>query len=334
MKARLTIWSVLVIAAVVVAIAVWNHRAAKLPTTVQAAKGPAAVIKLVGTPISKQTPSVGAEKLETASPSLAQIVADDKAEYRNRLDAIETLAGNKLEDSDREILYHFLRSGSPADNEQAGQVLKNQLLDALCQMQPPPVGLGELLGEIFHDQSQNIVMRDYAIQHLVAYYRQVGESTGINSQEQADDLKQARQTLWDALNNTDSSIAGTALLGLTRLSQEGWTGFDQNQIGQAALNLVGSSGAGELTKITAMQVCANLNVKEALPVALSTARQANTESERISAIAAIGALGGAGQEAFLTQLAQGNDERLKLPAQQALGQIEKRLQPAIKAKSS
>lgn len=323
-------------AAAAVLVTVWHQHPVSLTDRTQSKdhSSPARSASVVN---PSQSPAFAPLPATTAVPepqlsAALKLVMDARTDFQQRERAIRLLGG-RLDDTDREALYTFLRQHNSEDDGQLGQVLKNELLDALCRMQPPPSGLRELLTQMYQDQSQNIVVRDYAVQHLAAFYRQMAAATDVDSQTQYGDLRQTQQILWQALNDTDGSIAGTALLGLSQLVQQGWPGFDAGKIGEAALKLAGDGSAGELTRITAFQVCANLGVKDALSLAWGMAQQAETKSEQISAIAALGALGGPAQEPFLNGLIQGSDERLKLPAQQALGQIEKRLRQTARGKS-
>ena len=259
--------------------------------------------------------------------SAVQVIVDEQAAYTKREDALRALTG-KLAEADRQALYAFLRQRYPGDDGQLGLVLKNELLDRLCQVEPPPLGLRDLLTQIYRDPTQNIVLRDYAVQHLSAFFRQMADASGVEARTRNDELNQAQHVLWAAVNDTGSSISGTAMLGLCQLSQEGWPGLDRDKIGNTALKLAGDSNAGELTRITAFQVCARLRVKDALGVVLGAAEQGETEPVRISAIGALGALAGTDQMPFLKGVLQGTDERLKSAARGALNQIEQRLQTA------
>jgi len=262
------------------------------------------------------------------SPAVNAIV-DDQAAYDQRLAAIDTMAGKKLSDADREALYAFLRQKSGLDNGQLEQVVKNRLMDVLCALDPPPPGLLDLLAQIYHDPDQNVVLRDYAVQHVAAFYQQMEIATDVDPQDKSAGLAAARKILWDALSETDNSIAGTALLGLTRLSKESPEAFDPRQIGGVAEQMAGLTTSGELTRITAIQVCAQLNVQDALPVIQAAVENGQTMTVRISAIGALGSMGGAEEIPLLNRVLQGAEERLKLPAQQALKQIENRLQTQV-----
>jgi HEAT repeat protein len=329
MKIRLSIWLMMLAAVFVVTLAVWHQHSrssaglAESPTH-SPSTHPMEELK----PVPPTKPMLASLPPPTVSaPPLysdrVKAIIDDNTGFQQRRQAVLAL-GKKLSDADREALYDFLRQHSSADGRQPEQVLKNELMNALCQMQPPPTGLRDLLTQLYQDSSQDLVLRDYAVQHLTAFYQQMGAAVGVEAQAQAEDLAQTRQTLWSALNDTDTSIAGTALLGLSQLSQAGWPGFDPNQIGAAALKMAGDSGAGELARITALQVCASLGTKDALPVILNAAQQGDTVPVQISAIAALGALGDAGEIPFLNRLLQGTNDRLRLPAQHALSQINAR----------
>ncbi len=167
---------------------------------------------------------------------------------------------------------------------------------------------------MYRDQQQNEVIRDYAVQHMSAYYEQIPSRDRTKTEQAVQD------TLWEAVNETSDSIGGTALLALKRLSQE-YTNFDQGKIATTALQMATDNNAGELTHITAYQVCAQLGTTDALPVVLQAAQNGETISVRMSAIGALGWLGGPDQIPFLNRLLQGDEERLKPAAQHALAQI-------------
>jgi hypothetical protein len=329
-KIRPSIWMMMAVAVAAVVFAAWHSRhplSAHLVSVASREQNPASTpVATASRPVPATVlPSVSVPALAQSSPELSAVVKTilDGTGYREREKALQGLTG-KLTDADRGALYDFLRQHDSADDRQLGQVLKNDLMNVLCQMEPPPQGLRELLSQIYQDGSQNIVLRDYALQHMAAFYRQMASASGVD--DQADELKQAQSTLWGALANTDSSMAGTALLGLSQLSQQGWPGFEQDKISAAALKLAGESTAGELTRITAFQVCASLGNKDALPAVQAAAQQGETIPVQISAIAALGTLGGSEQIPFLNGVLEGNIDRLKLPAQHALGRIEQRLQ--------
>ena len=248
------------------------------------------------------------------------------ANYADRSAAVRTITMSST-DADIDALYSYLLTKNPADDDQIEQVLKNDLMNELCALKPPPVQFADTLAQLYHDRSQNEVIRDYAVQHLATFYGEMSTASDDLKRTRSFETGEAASVLWDALSETDDSIAGTALLGLSRLGQS-HTDIDAKQVAEAALKLAEDNQAGELSRITALQVCAKLNVPAALPLALSAAQPSQTIPLRISAVGALGVLGGAEQVNFLESLIQSGDERLKLPAQHALDRINQRFRLA------
>jgi hypothetical protein len=251
--------------------------------------------------------------------SAVQKIVDSQADYAGRLNAIRSLSAH-LTDTDWAALQPFLLKPDELDKTQPGQVIKNQLLDALCALNPPPAGLGDVLAKMYRDQQQNEVIRDYAVQHLAAYYEQLTVQPNSDKEEQS-----VQNVLWEAVNETGGSIGGTALLALKRLSQE-YAGIDQGKIATTALQMASDGNAGELTHITAYQVCAQLGTTDALPVVLSAAQNGETISVKMSAIGALGLLGGSEQVPFLNSVLSGTEDRLKPAAQHSLAEIQRQEQ--------
>jgi hypothetical protein len=268
------------------------------------------------TTVTSKPASVQSQTLSPATSdwSAVQQIVDSRASYEEGLNAISSLS-TRLTDTDWDVLQPFLLKPDGLDKGQLEQVIKNQLLDALCALNPPPAGLGDVLTQMYRDHQQDEVIRDYAVQHLAAYYEQMtSQRNSARTQQSVQDV------LWEAVNETSDSIGGTALLALKRLSQE-YTGFDQGKMATTALQMAGDNNAGELTHITAFQVCAQMGTADALPVMLQAAQNGETISVRMSAIGALGLLGGPEQIPFLNSVLAGTEDRLKPAAQHALEQI-------------
>jgi len=283
------------------------------PTSTPQPKGPlpANVPKMVT--IRSKPSGVPVLALSPATPtwSAVQKVLNGQAGYEGRIAAINSLTG-RLTADDWAVLKRFLLTPDKQDKDQLGQSIKNRLMDVLCAQTPPPEGLLDVLAKIYRDNLQDDVVRDYAIQHVTAYYEQVAtRGNAVGEKEDVESL------LWEAVNETSDSIGGTALLALKRLSQE-YPNFNQGKIAEAALQMAGNSTASDLTHITAYQVCAQLGVKDALPEVFTAAQNAGTIPEKMSAIAALGLLGGPAQIPFLNNVLAGNENRLKPSAQRAL----------------
>ncbi len=224
------------------------------------------------------------------------------------------LLGSRISEADWKRLHKFLLQADPLDKIQLNQVLKNRLMDVLCAMDPALPDLGELLRDIYKDPDQNEVVRDYAVQHLATYY-QLADGQIASTEEQT-----IRDTLWDALAETQTSIAGTALLALNRLSQE-FPDINRSQLATQAVSLAKDLTAGELTHVSALQVCARMSLADALPLAIAAVNSGETVAVKMSAINVIGQTGDAGQIPLLSQFLATADGRLQMAAQTALQKI-------------
>jgi hypothetical protein len=252
-------------------------------------------------------------------PSAAiQILVDPQSEYGERSGSIKSVTG-KLSLFDEAALQAFLLQPKPGDSAQLEQVLKNDLLSELCRLSPPPSWLAETMAEMYRDVSQNVVIRDYAVQHLASLYEQL-ENAGQNDRQAKDFIQ---DVLSEAVSESDSSIAGTALLALDHLS-EGRSEFDQDKIAGWATQLARNDAASDLTRIAAIQVCGELNVQGAIPTLTHIAQSEQNIPLRIAAIGSLGVLGDSQAIPFLTGVVNGTDARLKLAAQHALDQIQRR----------
>jgi HEAT repeat protein len=98
--------------------------------------------------------------------------------------------------------------------------------------------------------------------------------------------------------------------------------IERAEVAAAALQLATDEAASAMTRMSAIQVCAGLGMKEALPVAIELAQNDSRIPLRIAAIAAVGDLGGAGQQPLLQQLASDEEQRLQVAAESAMQRIQ------------
>jgi HEAT repeats len=240
--------------------------------------------------------------------------------------------GTRLNQAERAALYDYLR-GHEADPPGPMQgVIKNDVILALKSQEPPPRELPRVLLSMFYDQAQDPVIRNYALQHLGTWYGQVAEKT------------QVLDALWAGTTDADASIQGTALIGLSRLVQHGTpsqptsagatgaqhlspngdTEVDTARLAAVASTLATDSAANDVARLTALQVCAELGIKDVLPAAVALAEGAASTPLRMSAVAALGALGGPDQASLLNRLVTAQDPRIQTAARAALRRFEAR----------
>jgi hypothetical protein len=253
----------------------------------------------------------GKEKIEPSNSKIALIVRCE-AGLLDRLWAVHSLPSN-LGVLDEEVLYQFLKS-RPAPNEatlRGLRFLKNEIFGALQNQADAPPNLTATMIEIYKDQGQDFVTRDYAIQHLVTWYAQ-------GALDSPDARTQIRAILRESVAKNDS-IAGTALLGMHRLAKND-PAFTAYEIEDAALKMVQSPEANLASRITAIQVCAERGIAGAAPAIETLAQARGQIALQITAIAALGKLGGPGNLGFLRKTAAENPA-LRPAASSALHQI-------------
>lgn len=211
-------------------------------------------------------------------------IFDPTANVSTRLKCVHAL-GPALNSDQITRLYQFLkaRPDSRESNLPALRLIKNDLLNALMDQSIAPAGLTAVMSDIYHDEAQDLVSRDYALQHLVTWCEQ-------GAPDASDSKSKARAVLVEAAEQ-NTAVGGAALLGLHQLAA--WDpAMSRDFIRKRALQMASSAGAAIEMRTTALQVCAEEGIAEALPVARSLAFGEAPAALRISAIAAVGRLGG------------------------------------------
>jgi HEAT repeat protein len=240
--------------------------------------------------------------------------------YLARLQAVDQLPRD-LDRAERQALYEYLLAPCAEDAQPHGLVLKNNLMLALCHQEPPPPELSEVLVQLFRDHQQNGVIRDYAVQHFTVFYERLAALP--QTDQNRDDLTRLQAALWEASAETDNTIGGTALLGLSYLATQTHS-LDPKAISNAALRTAQMTSASEWARSAALQACARLEVQEVVPVLRALAEQGQTTTLRLSAVGALGQVGSAADVGLLERILASTQERLKPAARLALRRIQKR----------
>lgn len=292
-----------------------SHPSQRVPVAATPAANPATG-RLPAAPLAKfasgPVPAAPAVVPKWLKPVLTPVPGSS---FADRVKILRARNANLTGDEIKALYSYLLTPAHSYDESRSDENwLRNVMLDRLTQQPELPTGLPAVLMSIYQEPQQDVVMRDYAIQHINPAYDRAG----------MDDKAALNQALWQAAGETDSSIAGTALLALNDLAQSN-PEFDRNQIAQTALKLAGDDNCGELARITAVQLCGQMGVQQASALIQQLARQAGSIPLRISAIAALGNLGDQGVEPFLQEIAAGSEDRLKPAAETALKQLKKRL---------
>ena len=240
-------------------------------------------------------------------------IVDAKADFSQRSAALAGLT-RTIGSHDLRGLYTFLQEHDADDETMRGEAFKNELMDELTRLDSP--GLAAVLTGVYQDESQNFVLRDYALQHLIEQLQ-----LKLAKGQLADgDVERVRKLLWRAVKEKEHSIGGTALLGLSRLSDTVLKS-DRAAVSALAAQYATDNASGELTRLTAVQVCARMESPEAQAAILTMARSGETIPLQISAIGALGSYPTPEVRAYLAQTVAGGNPVLQAAAKQAAHRI-------------
>jgi len=239
-----------------------------------------------------------------------QTVLDDAADFHARQEAAARL-GRTLTPPDIDALITLLEQHTlPALDHDETIAFKDAVCTALDTQTAYPAKLPAKLIAMYHDKRHATAWRDYCIQHLNTACTRIAP----------DQKPAAYKTFWAATAETDSTIAGTALIALADHRQD--SRVDARKLAQTAARIVADPQASSAARTTALQIAAELGEKQILPTARELASSHTAERPlRLSAIAAIGALGTPDDIPLLERYAQGNDHLLSSAAKPALQKL-------------
>jgi hypothetical protein len=240
--------------------------------------------------------------------------------YDERMEAMRQLT-RTLPADDIQALTRFL-DVLPGEQQtllpEELNAVKNDIADILLRQDRPTPGLAAELIRMYHDPRHDDVWRDYCVQYLSACY----ERRPPASQAEAI-TNDVAKTLWEAVQEKDTTIAGTALLGLEHLSRT-YPHIDTNKLAATALALAEDSRCSEASRITAVRLCGLMKAREILPIARMLAPPGATLPLRAAAIATLGEVGDPDDEPLLRYFGQDPDKRIKAISASALKTLQQR----------
>ena len=222
--------------------------------------------------------------------------------------------GNRLSDEEYKVLPQFLarKPAEEALKPDELDALKNEVVNCLKNQERNPEELIRQLVVLFQDESQGEVWRDYCVQHLGTLFKAA----------EGADRDATHKLLFQATELRQSSIPGTALIAIANNS--GTTEISVRQVTDKAVTMAGDSAYGEAARITALQICAKFNDPRVLSPAREIAFGKYGIPLRVSAIAALGAMGDGSDVTRLKPLAQSTDIRLRTAAAAAVKKLNDR----------
>jgi hypothetical protein len=247
----------------------------------------------------------GTHETAARTPSSARFSTDDLRTDRvfQEIERLRVL-GDSIPAAECQAFLDVLRNPYPEIAAPRLAWIRNDILHLLRGQSNLPKPWDEVLEDLFYHAGSPVVLRDYALQHLFRWYDELS-AAAAPSTTNIPALHRMEQVFWQATEAVDSEIAGTALLGLAALQEAGrMSNHGPSELQAVALNVLESSEANPLSRLTALQVCSCLGVTNALPVATELARDPGRFALRCSAIAAMGELGGSQELAGLNAMTE------------------------------
>jgi hypothetical protein len=320
MKRILIIVATTAIVVIAVLLTLWSFHQLPHPTAQPSSSADAAKRMTQGPaldqPDQSQSPALLAAS--KASDSAARLIEELRGAHAHH-QLKELRSKQALSPSERQALIAFLQEQTTDQKLERMASIKHTVMNVLARQPELPLPWQTILRQILEDESQHRVIRDYALQQLFSWHEATflqGDSSSSEAERNA-----IEALFWRMLEQTQGSLAGTAILGLHNLSTKGG-GIDRARLSTASLEIVRAPDSGPLTRISGLQVCALLGNREALAEAVHLAREGDSVALRASAIAAIGVLGSDAESALLAGLVEEANRSIRLASQSALARIE------------
>ncbi|MEI7850957.1 MAG: hypothetical protein WCH86_03915 [Kiritimatiellales bacterium] len=269
----------------------------------------------------------------------AKSILSDETPYPTRASLIQGL-GRNLPADGVAAFRDFLNSPL-ADHSTIRPIvlnsIKNELLEVLMRQVELPAGLGQQVIDMFNDPSSDYMWREYCLQFMQPLYERVSAESRAHGAESAPPtsnlpLSTSRfqpstrpiiEAMMGALDERDQDLAGTALLGLSRLSERN-EGFDHEEILAKAVEMAGDSKASARCRLTAMRIAAADRRAEILPAARELAVNGQTVLLRGAAITTLGDFGVQQDRSLLEKLSVSGSRQIMAAAKAALAKVEGR----------
>ena len=137
---------------------------------------------------------------------------------------------------------------------------KNQLMDALLNQPTIPEDYGATMIALFRDKTQDVVTRDFAVQHIGLYAQALNRRGRYDPDSR--DAKECRAALFDAATETRTIVAAAAFRALAEMA-----GFDYSVDAGRLDGMIASCVADELSapavRVMAAQLCGERRIMSA-----------------------------------------------------------------------
>lgn len=194
-------------------------------------------------------------------------------------------------------------------DEAAAAELKNELMNRLGSQPEAMPRFSQALLRMCGDSRQREVMRDYALQHLGAWYDSIDDGA----------RPAVLERFWSAAEHGAGSVGGTALLNLERLMAAGEpVPGGRARLAALAGRLLSDDAAPEPARMAALQILRTSEPQRALEAARQIAREGAAPALLTVALGVLGQCGAAADAEWLRQSPLCRDGRYRPVIETAL----------------
>lgn len=148
----------------------------------------------------------------------------------------------------------FADIGREATKEQRGAAAseKNQLMDELLNQPTIPADYGATMIALFRDETQDVVTRDFAVQHIGLYAKALNRRGRYNPDSR--DAYDCRAALFDAADENRTIVAAAALRALAEMSAFDGR-IDARGLDARLVSNVGDKSSAPAVRVMSAQLC-------------------------------------------------------------------------------
>ena len=139
---------------------------------------------------------------------------------------------------------------------------KNQVMDELLSQDQIPADYGTQMVALFRDKGQDVLTRDFAVQHI-GLYAQALNRRGVYDPESTES-RSLRAALFDAASETRTIIAAAAFRALADMAAFD-PHIDFSRFDARLAACAGDISASPAVRVMAVHLCGERRVKSAIP---------------------------------------------------------------------
>ena len=187
--------------------------------------------------------------------------------YRTAVSRISSEGKESLLESEEKVLH------ATSIAELASE--KNQVMDKLLNQPQMPSDYGDVMIGLYRDKSQDVLTRDFAVQHIGLYAQALARRGGYDAD--AAESRKLRAALFDAAGETRTIIAAAAFRALADMAAFD-PRVDTNRLDSLLAACTADASSDPASRSMAVQLCGERRVKSSRP-ALESIRSDPTAPE-------------------------------------------------------